>query len=149
VSPPSEADAVAAALADVVAEHDKRWSSLDFGGIAALWEHDNPVPMYLGDEYAAPVIGPDELDRHWARVGSRLTAASISSTLHAFDVVDDAIVRAVLLSRWRLTGGDSDTERSGASWITWLLIRRQGRCRIFHQMESQVYLVCDDPERLG
>lgn len=148
MSRPSEADPVASALADLVAEHDNRWSSLDFGGVAELWEHESPQPVYLGDEYAAPLIGADELDRHWARVSSRLKAASISSTLHAFDVVDDAIVRAVLLSRWRLTGRESDCERGGASWITWLLIRRQGRYRIFHQMESQVYLARDDPERL-
>jgi hypothetical protein len=140
VSLPSDRDAVAAALADLVAEHDKRWSSLDFVGVAQLWEHGSPQPIYLGDEYAAPLVGADELDRHWARVSSRLKAASISSTLQTFDVVYDAIVRAVLLSRWRLTGRESDLERSGTSWITWLLIRRAEHYRIFHQMESQVYL---------
>jgi hypothetical protein len=140
VSLPSDRDAVAAALADLVAEHDKRWSSLDFVGVAQLWEHGSPQPIYLGDEYAAPLVGADELDRHWARVSSRLKAASISSTLQTFDVVYDAIVRAVLLSRWRLTGRESDLERSGTSWIIWLLIRRAEQYRIFHQMESQVYL---------
>jgi hypothetical protein len=140
VPPPSDRDAVAVALADLVAEHDKRWSSLDFVGVAQLWEHGSPQPIYLGDEYAAPLVGADELDRHWARVSSRLKAASISSTLQTFDVVYDAIVRAVLLSRWRLTGRESDLERSGTSWITWLLIRRAEQYRIFHQMESQVYL---------
>lgn len=140
MSLPSDRDAVAAALADLVAEHDKRWSSLDFVGVAQLWEHGSPQPIYLGDEYAAPLVGADELDRHWARVSSRLKAASISSTLQTFDVVYDAIVRAVLLSRWRLTGRESDLERSGTSWITWLLIRRAEQYRIFHQMESQVYL---------
>ena len=140
MSVPSDRDAVAAALADLVAEHDKRWSSLDFVGVAQLWEHGSPQPIYLGDEYAAPLVGADQLDRHWARVSSRLKAASISSTLQTFDVVYDAIVRAVLLSRWRLTGRESDLERSGTSWITWLLIRRDEQYRIFHQMESQVYL---------
>ena len=64
----------------------------------------------------------------------------MSTVLHAFDVVDDDVVRAVLLSRWRLTGRESDFEHTGASWITWLLIRRRERLRIFHHMESQVYL---------
>jgi hypothetical protein len=96
--------------------------------------------MYLGDEYAAPLIGAEELDRHWARVGSRLKAASMSSTVHAFDLVSDTVARCVVLSRWRLTGRESDVEHAGASWITWLLIRRDDRYRIFHQMESQVYL---------
>ena len=97
-------------------------------------------PIYVGDEYAAPLIGNDELDRHWARVASRLKSASVSSTLHEFDVVDDTVVRALLLSRWRLTGREADAVRTGASWVTWLLVRRGERLRIFHQMESQVYL---------
>ena len=109
-------------------------------GLAELWERDDPQPIYVGDEYAAPLIGNDQLDRHWARVAGRLKSASVSSTLHEYDVVDDTVVRALLLSRWSLTGRDADVQRTGASWITWLLVRRGGRYRIFHQMESQVYL---------
>jgi hypothetical protein len=127
-------------IADLVREYDKRWSSLDFDGLADLWERDGPAPIYLGEEYAAPVIGSDELDRHFARVASRLKAASVSTTLQTFDVVDDTVVRAVLLSRWRLTGRESDLERTGASWITWLLVHRGERYRIFHHMESDVHL---------
>src|SRR5262249_35854370 len=131
-----------------IREYDKRWSNLDFVGLSELWVRDNPRPIYVGDEYPAPLIGVDELDRHWARVASRLKAASVSSRLHAFDTVSgdhalDAVndvVRAVLLSRWRLTGRESDVERRGASWITWLLVRRGEDYRIFHHMESQVHL---------
>lgn len=139
-----EDDAVATALAELVSNHDKRWSSLDFGGVAQLWEHQRPLPIYLGDEYPAPLIGADELDRHWARVSSRVKSASVSSTLQAFDVVDEAIVRAVVCSRWRLTNRESDLERTGASWITWLLVRRGEQYRIFHHMESHVYLSGED-----
>jgi hypothetical protein len=127
-------------VSDLIREYDKLWSSLDFVGLAELWERDGPPPIYLGDEYATPLVGNDDLDRHWARVASRVKTASISSALHEFDVVGDDVVRAVLLSRWRLTGKESDYEHTGASWITWLLIRRGERYRIFHHMESQVYL---------
>jgi hypothetical protein len=127
-------------IADLVREYDKRWSSLDFVGLADLWVRDDPQPIYVGDEYAAPLIGADELDRHWARVASRLKAASVASTLHECDTVDDTVERALLLSRWTLTGREADVQRSGASWVTWLLVRRGGEYRIFHQMESQVYL---------
>jgi hypothetical protein len=128
------------ALADLVLEHDRCWSSLDFIGLSQLWERHSPRPLYLGDEYAAPLIGAEELDRHWARVGSRCKAASVSSSVHACDALTDDIIRCVLLSRWRLTGRESDLERTGASWLTWLLIRRGERYRIFHQMEAQVFL---------
>ena len=129
-----------AELSHLIRDYDKLWSGLDFVGLAELWERDGPQPIYLGDEYATPLIGNDDLDRHWARVASRLKAASMSTALHAFDVVGDDVVRAVLLSRWRLTGRESDFEHTGASWITWLLIRRDEQYRIFHHMESQVYL---------
>ena len=129
-----------AELSDLIREYDKLWSGLDFVGLAELWERDGPQPIYLGDEYATPLVGNDDLDRHWARVASRVKASSMSTVLHAFDVVDDDVVRAVLLSRWRLTGRESDFVHTGASWITWLLIGRGARYRIFHHMESQVYL---------
>ena len=130
-------------IADLVREYDKRWSSLDFVGLADLWVRDDPRPIYVGDEYAAPLIGADELDRHWARIASRLKAASVTSTLHECDVADGSnrqVVRAILLSRWTLTGREADVQRSGASWVTWLLVRRGEEYLIFHQMESQVYL---------
>ena len=127
-------------VSGLVRAYDKCWSSLDFAGLADLWERDDPRPIYVGDEYAVPLIGNDELDRHWARVASRVKMASVSSTLHAFDVVDDAVVRAVLLSRWRLTGRESNFEHTGTSWITWVLIRRDEQYRIVHHMESQVHL---------
>lgn len=127
-------------VSDLVRDYDKCWSSLDFVGLADLWERDGPQPIYLGDEYASPLVGNDELDRHWARVASRVKTASMSSTLHTVDVVDDAAVRVVLLSRWRLTARESDYEHTGTSWITWLLVRRGERYRIVHHMESQVYL---------
>jgi hypothetical protein len=127
-------------VSDLVRQYDKCWSSLDFVGLADLWERDDPAPIYVGDEYAAPLIGADELDRHWGRIASRLKAAFVTSTLHQCDVVDNAVVRALLLSRWTLTGRESDVRRGGASWVTWLLVRRGERLRIFHQMEAEVYL---------
>jgi hypothetical protein len=133
-------------VSDLVRDYDKCWSSLDFVALADLWERDDPQPIYVGDEYAAPLIGNDELDRHWARVAGRLKAASVLSTLHECDIVDDTVVRALLLSRWSLTSRESDVQRNGTSWITWLLVRRSERLRIFHQMESQVYLTDSEGE---
>jgi hypothetical protein len=144
VSPtPNEQAHVIAALEELVREHDNCWTTLDFDGLSQLWERDSPRPVYLGDEYAAPLIGAEELDRHWARVGSRIKRASVSSTIRESEVLDGGLTRCILLSRWRLTGRESDVERVGASWITWLLAWRDGRLRIFHHMEAQVYLPDD------
>ena len=131
---------LAAKLSALISEYDAKWSALDVAGIADLWERDNPQPMYIGDEYAMPLIGADELDRHWARLAGRLKRASVSSQLWSADALAGGLARCVLLSRWSFTGEESDIAHTGASWITWLLTPRGDKYRIFHHMESQVYL---------
>jgi hypothetical protein len=131
-------------LSALVAEYDAKWSALDFAGVAELWEDDTPQPVYIGDEYAAPLVGADDLMRHWARIAGRLKRASVSSELRSADLLADGLARCVLFCRWRVTGRESDVEHTGSSWITWLVVERGERYRIFHHMESQVYLVEHD-----
>jgi hypothetical protein len=129
-----------AELSALIREYDAKWSALDVAGVADLWERHNPQPMYIGDEYAMPLTGADELDRHFARLAGRLKRASVSSQLWSADALAGGLARCVLLSRWSFTGEESDTAHTGASWITWLLTPRGDKYRIFHHMESQVYL---------
>ena len=131
---------LAAKLSALIGEYDAKWSALDVAGVADLWERENPQPMYLGDEYAMPLIGADAVDRHWARLAGRLKRAAMSSQLWSAEELAGGIVRCVVLSRWNFTGEESDTAHTGASWITWLLTPRGEGYRIFHHMESQVYL---------
>jgi hypothetical protein len=130
----------AAGLSALVDEYDAKWSALDFAGVAGLWEDNVPQPVYIGDEYAMPLIGADQLERHWARVAGRLKRASVSSQLRSADLLADGIARCVVLSRWSFTARESDVEHRGSSWITWLLVARGENYRIFHHMEAQVYL---------
>jgi hypothetical protein len=131
---------VTSSIRSLVREYDEKWSAVDIAGVAGLWERDNPQPVYIGDEYPMPLIGVEDLDRHWARIGSRLKRASVSSQLWSADALAGGLARCLLLSRWSFTGIESDITRTGASWITWLLIARGDKYRIFHHMESQVYL---------
>lgn len=133
-------DQIEAALTDLLRQWDEHWNNLDFDWLSELWERDEPRPIYVGEEYAGPLIGGDELERHWSRTAGRIKAATISSTLDSFDVLADGIVRLVMLNRWRVTDLESDFEHEGASWVTWLLVRRGEQYRIFHQMEAPVYL---------
>jgi hypothetical protein len=141
VTPPAE---LTASLVALVGEYDDYWSALDVAGLTDLWERGAPEsihePIYIGDEYAMPLIGADQVDRHWARLGSRLKRATVSSRLWSADALGGDVVRCVLLSRWSFTGRESDVPHTGASWITWLLAARGGKYRIFHHVESQVYL---------
>ncbi|OBJ51730.1 hypothetical protein [Mycobacterium sp. 1423905.2] len=124
----------------LIAQYDEKWSALDLAGVAELWERHCPSPIYIGDEYALPLIGAEELERHWARVASRLKHASVSSSLWSADTLSAGVTRCVMLSRWRFTGRETDTVHAGTSWITWLLQDHGDAYRIFHHMESQVYL---------
>jgi hypothetical protein len=141
VTPSAE---LAASLVALVGEYDEKWSALDVAGLTDLWERGAPAssyePIYIGDEYAMPLIGADQVDRHWARLGSRLKRATVSSRLWSADALGGGVVRCVLLSRWSFTGRESDIPHAGASWITWLLAARGEKYRIFHHVESQVYL---------
>jgi hypothetical protein len=140
---------LAASLASLVSEYDEKWSALDFAGVANLWERQDPPPIYVGDEYAMPLVGADELDRHWARIGSRLKRAAVSSQLWSADALAGGMARCLLLSRWSLTGQESDVAHTGTSWITWLLTFRGDRYRIFHHAEFQVYLEGGLPDGSG
>jgi hypothetical protein len=134
------ADPIEVDLTELLRQWDEHWNKLDFAWLSGLWERDVPRPIYIGEEYSGPLIGADELDRHWAGTASRIRAATISSTLDSFDEFADGIVRLVMLNRWRVQNSESDFEHSGASWVTWLLVRRGDQYRIFHQMEAPVYL---------
>ncbi|HTX97887.1 MAG TPA: hypothetical protein VME67_25445 [Mycobacterium sp.] len=103
-------------------------------------ERGSLQPVYIGDEYPTPLIGVEQLDRHWARIGSRLKCASVSSRLWSADALAGGQARCVLLSRWSFIGTESDYAHSGTSWTTWLLTPHRDTYRIFHHMESQVYL---------
>lgn len=131
---------LAARMRFLVSEYDKKWCALDLAGVADLWERDNPPPIYVAEEYATPLIGADELDRHWARVASRLKGASVSSQLWSADEFTGGLARCVLLSRWNYTGQESEVTHTGASWITWLLMLRNDKYLIVHHAETQVYL---------
>ena len=103
----------------------------------------DPEPVYLGDEYAEPQVGADELDRHWARLSARVRQAAMRSTLHRVDVLDGGMARCVLLCRWSMSTRGEGGAGDGSSWVTWLAVPRQERYLIALHMESEVHLTPD------
>jgi hypothetical protein len=127
-------------LARLVAEYDSCWGRLDFDGLSRLWVRSAPEPVYLGEEYAEPLVGADELDRHWARLSARVRSATMQTTLQRADLLDGGVARCVLLSRWELATRGTGGEGVGSSWITWLAVARDEGYRIALHMESEVHL---------
>src|ERR1051325_10182305 len=96
-------------IEEVRAAYDACWSRLALDGVADLWDRRHPNPVYIGEEYAAPIVGWAELNKHWARLAARLRSAEMRSSVIALDVPGPEVASAVLLSQWRFCGVESAT----------------------------------------
>jgi ketosteroid isomerase-like protein len=132
-------------IEDVLRRHDEAWSRLDVDAIAELWDRAFS-PVYIGDEYREPVLGWNELSRHFGRIGARLSSAHWSSRLVALRQPAPDLVLATLLVSWTLLGVESDMERRGNSWWTMLMRRTDVGWRFLHQAETPTYLPIDPDE---
>ncbi len=119
---------------------------MDVRGLAELWDAEEPMPIYMGEEYAGPVVGWPDLNRHFSRVAARLQAAAVQSTPVRVDEPAAGVTRVVLLSEWALTGIESTVPRRGRSWVSVILRRRDEVWRLVHYMEAPVYF--DEPLQL-
>jgi len=127
-------------LTAVLAGFDRLWHDLDFVGLAGLWDAEEGTPVYIGDEYPAPVVGWQELARHFGKAGGRIHEAAVRSTLlDAHRVASDLAV-AVFLMDWELVAVESPERHIGQRWVTALLRRRDdGGWRFLHHAESPAY----------
>jgi len=132
-------------IGEVLRRHDEAWSRLDVDAISELWDRSFS-PVYIGDEYREPVLGWNELSRHFGRIGARLSSARWSSRLVALREPGPDLALATLLVSWTLIGVESDMERRGNSWWTMLMRRSEGGWRFLHQAETPTYLPIDPDE---
>ncbi len=132
-------------IEEVLRRHDEAWSRLDVDAISELWDRSFS-PVYIGDEYREPVIGWNELSRHFGRVGARLRSAEWNSRLVALRQPAPDLALATLLVSWTLIGVESDLEHRGNSWWTMLIRRTDDGWRFVHQAETPTYLPVDPDE---
>lgn len=132
-------------IEEVLRRHDEAWSRLDVDAISELWDRSFS-PVYIGDEYREPVIGWNELSRHFGRVGARLRSAEWNSRLVALRQPAPDLAVATLLVSWTLIGVESDLEHRGNSWWTMLIRRTDDGWRFVHQAETPTYLPVDPDE---
>lgn len=130
-----------------LADYDRRWQALDFAGVAALWDLDGGVPIYIGDEYATPVVGRHEFGRHIGRLGGRLRESTMRSTLFAAHGVGGDLAIAVYLLEWGFMTVESCTRHTGQRWVTAVLRRVGGEWRLIHHAESPARAI--DPADWG
>jgi ketosteroid isomerase-like protein len=146
---PARDEALYREIVTLLEVHDQLWRKLDVAGLAGLWDAAEGFPIYVGDEYPTPVIGWQELARHWGKVGGRLHEASMRSTLlHAHRVSADIAV-AVFLAEWELVAVESPERHSGQRWVTAVLRHRDDGWRIVHHAESPAYGVSGELPELN
>jgi len=144
---PEPDPALRAQIAELLARHDDCWRHLDFVAVVGLWDTDEPFPVYVGDEYRAPVIGWHDLGRHFGRLGGRLSEASMRSTLLEAHLVASDVAVATYLLDWTLATVESAGALSGQRWVTAMLRRSaDAKWRFINCIESPAYGI--DPARL-
>ncbi len=127
----------------VLAEHDRLWTELDLDGLGGLWDADDPNASYMGDEYRDPVVGRDPLRRHWGRLGSRLSSATVASEASLVNALADDLVLVMLDVRWTFAGVEGGEPRSGRSWVSAVLRRTGAGWRFVSYMERLSELDAD------
>ena len=137
---PGQDEELVKEITQVLRLQDELWQTLDFAGLAAIWDMTYDVPIYVGDEYSAPVIGWHDLGRHWGRLGGRLREAWVSSTLLAAGRIGDVAV-VVYLMEWRFVAVESPEARSGQRWVSATLRPAVDGWRFVNQAESPAHSV--------
>jgi hypothetical protein len=127
----------------MLVEHDRYWSELDLDRLSELWDTDDPHALYMGDEYRDPVIGKESLERHWARLGSRLGQARMASDPAVINLLSDDLAHVMLDLRWSFTGVEGGDPRNGRSWVSAVLRRTAAGWRFVSYMERLTTLSDD------
>lgn len=138
-SPVADRASAHAAVTAFGEQHDRLFGALDFDGVISLWTETDPEPVYVGDEYAEPVIGIDDLRSHFGRLASRVRAAEMSSDVVEASELADGVLRCVRYTRWSITPREQQTPRTGNSWITWILVTGPHGLRIAQSTETATY----------
>lgn len=133
---PSGSGADEDAIARLLGRHDECWARLDFEGLGALWDADEEAPVYVGEEYAAPVVGWGDLHRHWARLAGRLRRARVFSTLRLVKRIGPETALAVVEVDWEFLGRGSEVTHAGRNWVTAVLRDGATGWRFVHWAES-------------
>jgi hypothetical protein len=120
---------------EMLRQHDRCWSELALDGLGALWDPADPQASYMGDEYRDPVVGQDNLRRHWARLGARLRAAQVTSDPIVTNRLLDGLVLVILDVTWMFAGVEGGTPRYGRSWVSAVLRRTPLGWRFVSYME--------------
>ena len=116
-------------------DYDRHWNGLSLAAILSDWTPED-IPIYLGEEYADPIVGWDNLREHLGRVETRVRSMRITSEIHEVKLVAPDVALTLISTRWTMETVESTVPRSGESWVTVVLRRQSAKWRLLHYAES-------------
>jgi hypothetical protein len=138
-------DALAAELVPLIERYVGYSKIMDFAAKRALWDADDPAPLLMPEEAAAPHLGWPEMEAYWSK--SRVVMESLESRTanHRCRLIAPDIALVTYDMRWVATlAGPKDVPRKPIAAdvrVTALLRRKPEGWRFFHLMEGPVDLL--------
>jgi hypothetical protein len=91
-----------AGISELINEHDRLWSTLQFDAIGLLWDADEPEPWYMADELDDAASGWGECRRAWLRLSGRVKRAQVQSHDIAVRALADDLAITRFVTDWIL-----------------------------------------------
>lgn len=131
-----------AEIKQVIQALEKAWKAHDFGAVKALWDTDDPQPIYIAEEAEKPFTSWPEIDDYWSRTGTVLSRVSHRTANQVIKAASEDIAIVLYDMHWNaevapggLYGGD---KMAGDNRVNIMLRRKPEGWQIFHYVEAPV-----------
>jgi len=112
------------------------WARLDFEGLRALWDSEEPEPTYLPEEVDSPLFDWDQIEAYWAATRAATRRIRLETWNLRVREIGPGLATAVYDMRWvgdfqghaRTIGGDTR--------VTAIFRHRSDGWRFIHYVEA-------------
>jgi ketosteroid isomerase-like protein len=126
----------------VIEALEAAWKAHDFGAVKALWDTDDPQPIYIAEEAEKPFTSWGEIDRYWTHTAGVLVRVSHRTSNRLIKAASPDIAIVLYDMHWNaevapggLFGGEM---MAGDNRVSIMLRRKPEGWRIFHYVEAPV-----------
>jgi len=126
----------------VIEALEAAWKAHDFVAVKALWDTDDPKPIYIAEEAEKPFTSWAEIDRYWTHTAGVLVRVSHRTSNRLIKAASPDIAIVLYDMHWNaevapggLFGGEM---MAGDNRVSIMLRRKPEGWRIFHYVEAPV-----------
>ncbi|MDA0367811.1 MAG: nuclear transport factor 2 family protein [Proteobacteria bacterium] len=126
----------------VIESLEVAWKAHDFAAVKALWDTDDPQPIYIAEEAEKPFTTWPEIDRYWSHTAGVLARVSHRAANRIIKAASPDIAIVLYDMHWNaevapggLFGGE---KMAGDNRVSIMLRRKPEGWRIFHYVEAPV-----------